>query len=586
MTLVLGVTPVALIYLSSGLLDAITRLSPEGRSRSLPTEVVVLLALLIGGNLVSQLLQRVLLVVRELFAARFANRVQWLIAQKAASVDLAQFEEATFHNSLRTAAEEASFRPVMVVDTLLSVLATLVTLASVSLVLLLWQPWAVPLLLAASCATLWASAKFGAARVAMIERRAEAERMRWYLFTLLTSEEGSKEVRLFNLQRFLLTRFQHAQHRIYTQDRKLLTSEFAYTGAAGLLATLMQGFVSLFTALQAFRGLISVGEFNLYYQSVLQLESQSVALMQNLGTLHEGKLFSQNLLSFLALDTPDRPRPRDARASPPKSALAAPAVRFEGVSFSYPNSSKSVLKDVSFEVRPGEAVALVGENGVGKSTLIKLLAGLYAPTAGHIYLDEKDSQTLESAELQGALSVAFQDFATFHFPLYENVGLGKLEELQNLELIKRVARRSGLDKVVERLPEGYHTVLGRFWERGHELSGGQKQLVAVTRALLRDAPILVLDEPSAALDVYTEQRLFQELLADREGHPRRTVIFISHRLTTVRQADRILVFREGSVAEQGTHDELAAKGGLYAQMIALQTALPKRSPWRTSAPPS
>lgn len=569
LNLILSVAPVLLILVTARLIDAFAALDSLGAtSQSTPstTTVILLISLLVSGNFLSQLLERISLVVRDLFQVRFTNRVKWLIAKKAAGMDLPFMEDAVFNNQLRTAADEANHKPVAFVDSLLMASSSLITLVALSLVLIAWQPWIVPVILLAALLTLAVSSKFASLRVTMITERAEVERRKWYLYTLLTSDQGAKEVRLFSLQTYLLAKFRELLDQMYQQDRRLIVREVGFSGGASLVSSAVQGGLIVFTALQALRQAITVGEFSLYYQAIMQFEGQAISLMLTLGSLRESRLFSEALLDFLK----KRPviegeRPNSAVKLPVSNR--APTIRFDDVSFRYPNADKLSLNGINFELHPGEVVALVGENGAGKSTLVKLMAGLYTPTSGKVYVDGLDIEELDRGDLRSRLSVAFQDFAVFHLSAYENIALGNFAKDRFRE-VEEVARKTGWDKVVERLPNGYDTVLGRFWERGHELSGGQKQLVAVTRSLLRNAPILVLDEPSAALDVFTEQKFLQELFAYRQDG--KTVLFSSHRFTTVRKADRILVFRAGELVEQGSHSHLIRQSGYYAEMYALQ----------------
>lgn len=572
--LLTGLTPTANIFLTSRLLETLIRATQSASGKvTLPREIIILLVLLAFTNLLGQVFQRLGQAVSQLQGTRITNRVQMLIAEKAAEIDLAGFEDPEFHNQMRTAANEAPHRPQMIFTDLMAAVSMLTTLVSLATVLLLWQAWVLPIILVASLATLWISTRFGTAFVDLVTGRAETERRKFYLNTLFVSEQAAKEIRLFNLRDFLLSKLRGLLERTYRQDRRLVSRELMYSLPAGVGMAGIQVTLIAFTAYQVLGGKISIGQFNLYTQSIVQVGSQLPELMFMVGTLHESNLFAASLFGFLAA-RPQVEAPRAGSKACLNTISCTPHIEFRNVSFGYPGVDRAVLKGVSFEIHPGEAVALVGENGAGKSTLVKLMAGLYEPTEGQIVLDGVDIRLLDRNDLRAYLSVIFQDYTVYHFSARENVGVGQVSQMDDSDRIKEAARRSSLDRVIEGLPDGYDTVLGRFWESGHELSGGQRQMVALARSLLRDAPILILDEPSAALDIYTERRFFRQLLEDRGDREPQTVIFISHRFTTVRRADRILVLEDGRVTEQGTHEELiAAAGGHYAEMFELQASV-------------
>ncbi len=572
LTLLIGLLPLISIFVTSTLLQILVQAAQSTHSRStLPTQFIFLLMLIAGANLLTQLLQRLNTVLHDLHRTRFTNHVQLLVAAKASEIDFASFEDPEFHNQMRTAANEASYRTPMFLDRLLMMGSTLTTFCSLAVVVLLWHAWIVPVIFVASLATLWVSTRFGTTRVNVIARRAETERRKFYFNTLLTSDQAAKEIRLFGLRDFLLTNLRNLLETTYKQDRQLAFRELLYSGIAGTLLALIQPALIAFTAFQALQGAITIGQFNLYTQSIIQLEGGVTQLTFIQSGLHESNLFASRLFRFLATQPQVEARHPEAKAH--LAAISStPRIEFQNVSFYYAGNNQAVLKNVSFEICPGEAIALVGENGAGKTTLVKLLGGLYEPTEGHIFLDGVDIQALDRDDLRAYLSVIFQDYTIYHLSARENIGVGQVNWLNDPSRIEGAARRSGLDRVITQLPDGYETVLGRFWEKGHELSGGQRQLVALARALLRNAPILILDEPSAALDIYTERRFFQQLLKNREDGQLQTVIFISHRFTTVRHADRILVLENGRLTEQGTHEKLLAQSGHYAEMFNLQAA--------------
>lgn len=577
-----GLLPVADIVIVSMLLQSLVDIGHlAGAARgSAVSHFVLLVVLLAVVSLSSHVCERLGQLTLQLQSTRIANRVQSLIAEKAASADLSWLENRVFQDDMRTVTNEARYRPGQMVTQLMSSVATLATMASLGVILVLWHAWVIGALLLASAATLWVSTHFGSERVEMIAGRAESERAKFYLYNLMTSDQAAKEIRLFGLRDLLLGRFGRLLDRLYQQDRGLALRQLGYSMPAGLVLVGSQVSLIAFAAVQALHGAISVGRFNQYMLAIIELGGQLPMLAVSVGSLHQDNLFAVRLFAFLAIkprvEAPGpclEPRSRGRSAA---VALAAPASRprlvFEHVSFSYPGTDREVLTDVSFEVRAGESIALVGSNGSGKSTIVKLLAGLYEPTAGSVFLNGTDIQNLDRATLRACLSVVFQDFIIYHFSARENVGLGQVSLLDDQERIADAARRSGLDRVIAALPDGFDTVLGRFWHKGHELSGGQRQLVALARALLRTASVLVLDEPSAALDARNEAEFFQRLLDDEGADATRCIVFISHRLSVARRADRILVLKRGRIVEQGSHEALMGMAGDYADMFRLQSA--------------
>lgn len=572
LTLLNGLIPTASIFITSELLQQlVTAPKNSGSGSDFANDIGWLLLLLGVMTVGAQVLQRLTAMVNQLQGIRVDNQVQLLIAEKASTIDLAWFENPSFHNDMRTAANEATYRPKMIVDQLMMSMSSVTTLISLAIVLLAWEAWIVSLILVTSLATLWVATKFGSERVDLVNQRAETERKKFYLNQILTSDQAAKEVRLFGLRAYFLEDLCRILDLIFRQDRRLILRQLFFSGFPAVIMAVVQISAIALAAYQTFDGRISIGQFSLYMQSVIQMEGQMTTLMYMLGSVHEANLFSEKLFRFLGTQ-PKVEAPRTQIGFQGATISNSPSIEFRNVSFVYPGTEQMVLQDLTFSIHPGETIALVGGNGAGKTSLVKLLAGLYEPTAGAILIDGIDIQTLSRDELRSHLGVIFQDHTIYHFSMRENIGFGRVEWLDQFDRIEDAAKRSGLDQVVRSLPNGYETVLGRFWEHGHELSGGQRQLVALARALMRDASVLILDEPSAALDVYAERRFFQELLEHRDPDKRQTVIFISHRFTTVRRADRILVLDYGQVVEHGSHEELMRHRGRYAEMFSIQAA--------------
>ncbi len=383
-----GLFPTASAFITSALLEKLVQTIPHEKiSANIPSDFIGLLALMTGVAVLGRVLQRLSTVVQNLCQTFVSNHINLLIAEKASAVDLAFFENPTFHNKMRIAAGEATYRPMTILGSLMDVASALTTLISLSIVVLLWQAWVVPLIFLSSLAMLRVSVHFGSRHMALVDARSETERKKQYLQMLFTSDRAAKEIRLFSLQKFLLNNYRALLNLTFRQDRKLATRQVFYTGAIEALLSTLQPLLYSFAAVQVLQGLINIGQFSLYTQSIQQLQGTMISQMFSLGNLHESHLFVTNLFGFLAW----QPQVEASRPESKKFAAAispTPRIEFRKVTFCYPGIKRMVLDNISFIIQPGEAIALVGENGAGKSTFVKLLAGLYEPTAGQILLDD------------------------------------------------------------------------------------------------------------------------------------------------------------------------------------------------------
>jgi len=495
--------------------------------------------------------------------ARLGIQVNTLILEKALSLSLRHFEDSAFTDKLARAAKEAGSRPLHIVQHGFGFIKESVRLASYVVILWTFSGWAVLAVLGGTAPQFavqaWAATRVFAVQMARTydERRAD------YLKEVLTREAFAKEVKLFSLGRFLLRRYLGYQEEFYAQDQRIIRRTLAWEFAARLLATAAFYGCYVFVVMQAVREQITLGDMTMLMLAVRGAQESFEAMLNAAAKVYEGNLYMANLFSYLAIPEDEPWRDLDPLGT---EGRRPPEVTFDGVGFGYPGTAGSALQDVSFSIQPGETLALVGPNGAGKTTLVKLLVRLYEPDSGAILVDGLPAAGFAPADLRRRIGVIFQDFVQFHLTAAENIGIGWIPAVEDREQIHEAAVAGDADSFIRELEHGYDTMLGRYYG-GAQLSVGQWQRVALARAFMRHADVLILDEPTAALDAQAEAALFERFQQLKEG---RTAVLITHRFSTVRFADRIVVLDAGRVVEQGTHAELLAAGGLYARMFKTQ----------------
>ncbi|WP_225413698.1 ABC transporter ATP-binding protein [Stigmatella hybrida] len=557
LTLAVAVLPVTVAWLGKQIVDAVVTGSREATLRWVLAELGAVAALVLA--------QRLLGLVRSGLGSRVSLDVNVSILQKARSLELHQFEDPHVQDQLTRARREASSRPVSVVSRTFGILESLVSLLGFAALLISLSPWAVCALLLSSMPATLAEMRFSARIFQMKSGRAQDNRRLFYFEYLLTAAEHAKEIRIFRLGDTLLSRYRTLGERFYEEDRQVARRRALWGFLLSLVGTgAFYGSYGV-TALAAADGRISLGEMTLYLAAFRMGQQAFQALLGAVGGMYEDSLYMSNLFGFLAIPSSQtQARLLTASAAPG----AEQGIRFESVGFRYPDSEAWALKELNLFIPASQSLALVGHNGAGKSTFIKLLTRLYRPTQGRILLDGRDLNEWEEETLRQRIGVIFQDYNEFQFAVRENVGFGSIDHVEDTARVQRAIEKGGAAEFVTQLSKGLNTQLGRWFKDGTDLSGGQWQKLAISRAFMREeADIFILDEPTASLDAESEKAVFERFRHLAAG---RTAILISHRFPTVRLADKIVVLEGGQIIEQGGHEELLSSGGRYAKLFTLQ----------------
>ncbi|MEE8426390.1 MAG: ABC transporter ATP-binding protein [Woeseiaceae bacterium] len=560
LTVIAGVLPAAIAYIGQLIVDGVVAaMSSDSPDTRRILWLVVLEALVVTAVAASQ---RGLSASQSLLRALLGQRVNVMILEKALTLQLAHFEDSEFYDKLTQARRQASSRPLSLVNRTFGLVQNSISLTSYAVLLFAFSPWAVVILIGAGLPAFVAEAKFSGDAFKLFRWRSPDTRMQMYLETVIAREDGVKEVKLFQLGPRLLQRYQDIFHKLFAEDRRLTLRRDGWGFALGLISTgaFYGAYIWIVTA--TINAEITLGAMTMYLLLFRQGQTAVAAILSSISGMYEDNLYLSNLYEYLGQEVQQRSG-RLVRGPEPQLGL-----ELRNVSFTYPGASRPAISNIDLNIRPGDSLALVGENGSGKTTLIKLIARLYEPTSGNILLDGLDLNDWDIDALRQRIGVIFQDFGRYQFSVGENIGAGDVRYIDDAERWAAAAKTGMAAPFIEEMPDGYETQLGRWFKSGRELSGGEWQKIALSRAFMRsDADILVLDEPTAAMDAVSEAAIFDHF---RKASGTKMTILISHRFSTVRAANQIVVMRGGVIVERGDHASLLELGGVYAHLFTLQ----------------
>ena len=556
--------PLSMLYVGKLIIDEVIRIINDGAANNDLTYLWTIVGIELVLAVSSDLISRAISLCDSLLGDLFSNNTSMRLIEHAAKLDLFQFEDSGFYDKLERARRQTVGR-VILMSQVLSQMQDIITILFLGGGLIAYNPWLIVILIVAVIPLFVGETHFNERTYSLTRSWTPERRELDYIRYVGASDETAKEIKIFSLSDFLSNRFKFLSDKYYKVNKSLATKRAIWGIMFATFGTLAYYFAYVFILLSTIAGRITVGDLTFLAGSFNRMRNLLQMIMSRFSSIAESSLYLRDFFDFMEIE----PRIVSVPGAIPFPEKLTEGFRFENVSFKYPGSKQWALKDVSFCLNAGEKIALVGENGAGKTTLVKLLARLYDPTEGRILLDGVDIRQIELNSLRSQIGIIFQDYVRFHFTASDNIAVGNIDEIKNKTLIEDSAQKSLADTVIEKLPGGYNQILGKRFESGIELSGGEWQKIALARAYMRDAQLLILDEPTSALDARAEHQVFlrfSELISGKSA------VLISHRFSTVRMADRIVFLENGKVKEIGSHDQLIKEGGKYAELFNLQAS--------------
>ncbi|BBM86039.1 ABC transporter ATP-binding protein [Candidatus Uabimicrobium amorphum] len=556
-----GILPVGIAYLGKLIVDTVI-MATKSRAIADQNQAIyyivfeMILVMLFAAG------QRGIRMCRALLRAQLGHRVNTMILEKALTLELTHFEDSEFYDKMTQSRRQASSRPLSLVNRTFDFLRHFISLFTYGILLWQFSGWVTLVLVAAVLPVFFAETHFSGAAFRLFRWRTPETRQQMYLETVIAREDYAKEISIFGVGTKLLDRYKRIFNNVYQEDRKLTIRRIWWGYLLGLLGTLAFYGTYIWIATAAIKSQISLGEMTMYILVFKQAQNSLSSVLSSISGMYEDNLYVSNLYDFLEEEIASPSGGHDEGLQP------GDGIRFENVSFTYPNSETPAVQNISFHLPPGKKLALVGENGSGKTTLIKLLTGLYNPSSGRILFEGRDLQQWNRQSLRRRIAVIFQDFVKYQFQVGENIGVGDVSGWEDEERWQKAAEKGMAASFIQQLPQQYSTQLGRWFRGGQELSLGQWQKIALARAFMReDADIFILDEPTASIDAEAEYQMFDYI---REMTSGKMTIFISHRFSTVRMADHIIILDKGQITEEGNHRQLMQQAGQYSRLFSLQ----------------